>query len=119
MVRIYNAWHRNDYLIFFSSDLFIGTHYNHLQYIHASRVSWDEWLGIMRSYEETKEIATKVLRLKSLDDYLIFIKIDAKRAEGMRIPVRPDLYYDEWIDEESFFGKREEEIDIDYDESFQ
>ena len=81
-------------------------------------VSWDEWLGIMRCYNETKNIAC-VLGLKSLDDYLLFIKSNAKRAEGLRIPVRPDLYYDEWTDEESFFGKRDKEDVIDYDESFQ
>jgi hypothetical protein len=82
-------------------------------------VSWDEWLGIMRSYNDTKYIATNVLALKSLDDYLIFIKCNAKRAEGLRIPVRPDLYYDEWKDEESFFGKRDAEEVIDFDKSFQ
>ncbi|KAL3787402.1 hypothetical protein HJC23_001799 [Cyclotella cryptica] len=65
---------------------------------------WEEWLGLMRSYNDTKNIATNVLRLKSLDDYLLFVKSNAKRAEGLRIPVRPDLYYDEWIDEETFFG---------------
>lgn len=66
---------------------------------------WEEWLGLMRTYNDTKNIATNVLRLKSLDDYLLFVKSNAKRAEGLRIPVRPDLYYDEWIDEETFFGK--------------
>ena len=69
-------------------------------------VSWDEWLGLMRSYEDTKNLATNILGLKSLDDYLIFVKSNSKRAEGLRIPVRPDIFYkDEWIDEESFFGK--------------
>lgn len=82
--------------------------------------SWEEFLGIMRSYEETKNIATSLLGLKSLDDYLIFVKCNAKRAEGLRIPVRPDLYYDEWIDEESFFGKRDKnESTIDIGQSFQ
>jgi hypothetical protein len=33
--------------------------------------------------------------------------------------VRPDLYYDEWKDEESFFGKRDVEEVIDFDKSFQ
>ena len=69
-------------------------------------VSWEEWLGIMRSYNDTKNLATTILDLKSLDDYLLFVKGDSKRARGLRIPVRPDIYYkDDWIDEESFFGK--------------
>lgn len=68
-------------------------------------VSWDEWLGLMRSYDDTKNLATNILGLKSLDDYLLFAKSDPKRAGGLRIPARPDLVYkDEWIDEESFFG---------------
>ena len=68
--------------------------------------SWEEWLGLMRSYNDTKNLATNILALKSLDDYLLFVKSNPKRAEGLRIPVRPDIFYkDEWIDEESFFGK--------------
>lgn len=73
----------------------------------------------MRSYNETKEIATKVLMLNSLDDYLNFIRCNAKRAEGLRIPVRPDVYYNEWIDEESFFGKRADNAFFDNEQSFQ
>ena len=98
-------------------------------------VSWDEWLGLMRPYNDTKNLATNILGLKSLDEYLIFVKsskyiqhplffswfiskcknlhslilLDSKRAEGLRIPVRPDIFYkDEWIDEDSFFGSRGE-----------
>jgi len=68
-------------------------------------VSWDEWLGIMRSYEDTKNLVTNILGIKSLDNYLLFVKSNSKRAEGLRIPVRPDIYYkDDWIDEDSFFG---------------
>ena len=60
----------------------------------------------MRSYNDTKNIASNILGLKGLDEYLIFVKSNSKRAEGLRIPVRPDIYYkDEWIDEENFFGK--------------
>ena len=67
-------------------------------------ISWEEWLGLMRSYNETQHLAKNVLGLKCLDDYLLFVKGNTKRAEGLRIPVRPDLYYeDEWIDEQSFF----------------
>jgi hypothetical protein len=69
-------------------------------------VSWDEWLGLMRDYNETRNLATNILGLKCLNDYLVFVKSNAKRAEGLRIPVRPDLFYGgEWKDEQSFFGK--------------
>ena len=67
---------------------------------------WDEWLGLMRSYDETRRLAVGVLGLKSLDDYILFVRSDPKRAEGLRIPVRPDLYFkDEWSGEATFFGK--------------
>lgn len=69
-------------------------------------VSWDEFLGLMRSYEDTRHIAVNVLGLKTLDQYIIFVRGNPKRAEGLRIPVRPDLFYkEEWVDEETFFGK--------------
>lgn len=68
-------------------------------------VSWDEWLGIMRSYDDAKNLASNVLGLKNLDEYILFVRGNNKRAEGLRIPVRPDIYYkDEWIDEDTFFG---------------
>lgn len=68
-------------------------------------VSWDEWLGLMRSYKDAQNLAVNVLRLKSLDDYIIFVRSNPKRAEGLRIPVRPDLFYkNEWTSEEDFFS---------------
>ncbi|KAL7443001.1 hypothetical protein ACHAXH_008883 [Discostella pseudostelligera] len=67
-------------------------------------VGWDEWLGLMRSYNDTQQLAASILGLKSLEEYYFFVKSDSKRAEGLRIPLRPELYYeDEWIDEKSFF----------------
>ena len=69
-------------------------------------ISWEEWLGLMRSYDDAKNLATNILGFSNLDNYLLFVKSNSKRAEGLRIPVRPDKYYkDEWIDEDSFFGK--------------
>ncbi|CAJ1953962.1 unnamed protein product [Cylindrotheca closterium] len=68
-------------------------------------VSWDDWLGLMRSYEETRQMAISVLGCKSLDDYILFVRSNPKRAEGLRIPVRPDLFFkDKWKSEEDFFG---------------
>lgn len=73
-------------------------------------VSWEEFLGIMRTYEETKNLAVRVLGLKSLDDYIMFVRGNPKRATGLRIPVRPDLYYkDDWLDEETFFSRNGDE----------
>jgi hypothetical protein len=69
-------------------------------------LSWDEWLGLIRPYNETRHLAVHVLGLKSLDQYIIFVRSDPKRAEGLRIPVRPDLRYkDEWTSEQDFFSK--------------
>ena len=57
----------------------------------------------MRSYSDAKSLVS-MLRIKSLDEYILFVRGDPKRAEGLRIPVRPDIFYkDEW-DEVSFFG---------------
>ena len=80
---------------------------NHPDEMYAPEWSgWEEWLGLMRSYNDTKNLATNILGLKTLDEYLIFVKSNSKRAEGLRIPVRPDLYYkDDWIDEERFFER--------------
>ena len=67
-------------------------------------VSWEEWLGLMRPYEETRQLAISILGCKSLDDYILFVRSNPKRAEGLRIPDRPDLYYkEEWKGEEDFF----------------
>mmetsp|Transcript_30948 Transcript_30948/g.62829 ORF Transcript_30948/g.62829 Transcript_30948/m.62829 type:complete len:212 (+) Transcript_30948:477-1112(+) len=69
-------------------------------------ISWEEFLGLMRSYDDTRHLAVNILSLKSFDEYIIFVRGNPKRAEGLRIPVRPDLFYkDEWIDEETFFSK--------------
>ena len=72
-------------------------------------ISWDEFLGLTRSYTDTQNIAVNVLGLKTLDEYIMFVRSNPKRAEGLRIPVRPDLYYkDEWIDENTFFNTKKD-----------
>ena len=70
-------------------------------------VSWDEFLGLMRPYNETREIVRKVLKLRSMDEYFDFVKADIKRAEGLRIPAKPDIVYKKkgWISERHFFGE--------------
>lgn len=69
-------------------------------------VSWEEFLGVMRPYEETKQIVQYVLKLKSMDEYRQFVKSDPKRAEGLRIPAKPDIVYRDsgWQGSQVFFG---------------
>jgi hypothetical protein len=69
--------------------------------------SWDDFLGIMRTYEDCRNVAVHVLGLRSLDEYIIFVRSNPHRAQGLRIPVRPDLLYksDGWMDEATFFKK--------------
>jgi len=70
-------------------------------------VGWDEFLGVMRPYDETKEIVQKILRLRDMDAYVSFVKDHTKRASGLRIPAKPDVYYKrskEWKSFDDFFG---------------
>ena len=68
--------------------------------------SWEEFLGCIRPYDETCQIVQSVLGLKSMNDYRNFVLADTKRAEGLRIPAKPDIVYKEsgWIDEDHFFN---------------
>lgn len=70
-------------------------------------VSWDEFLGLMRPYDEARHIAVNVLGLKDIDQYVLFISQNPKRAEGLRMPLRPDKVYKDkgWIDAEHFFQR--------------
>jgi hypothetical protein len=71
-------------------------------------VSWEEFLGVMRPYEDTKQIVQSVLKLKNMEDYKKFVKRDVKRAEGLRIPAKPDIVYKDkgWKGPEVFFGQQ-------------
>ena len=75
--------------------------------MHPNGLSWDEFLGIMRSYQETQQLVVHTLGIKSLDDYILFVRSDPSRAQGLRIPLRPDLKYKNqgWIDEATFFSQ--------------
>jgi hypothetical protein len=70
-------------------------------------VSWDEFLGIMRGYDDTRRIVQQVLQLRTMREYEAFVLTDAKRAEGLRIPARPDIVYKDrgWISENHFFNR--------------
>lgn len=73
-------------------------------------VSWEEFLGIMRPYEETRYMVQRVLRIKTMEEYKTFINADPKRAEGLRIPYKPDIVYKDkgWINSEHFFAVEED-----------
>lgn len=72
-------------------------------------VSWDEFLGLMRPYNEAQHIVQHVLQLKNMNDYERFVAADTKRAEGLRIPAKPEVVYKHkgWISVEHFFGTAE------------
>lgn len=70
-------------------------------------VSWEEFLGITRSYDEARNIVQQVLLLKSMDEYRAFVSADVKRAEGLRIPAEPEIVYRNkgWVSAEHFFNQ--------------
>lgn len=70
-------------------------------------ISWDEFLGITRPHNETRDIVQNVLKLKDMDDYVNFVAADTKRARGLRIPAKPEIVYRNkgWVSMEHFFGK--------------
>jgi len=69
--------------------------------------SWEEFLGITRPHDETREIVQNVLKLKDMYEYVTFVAADSKRARGLRIPAKPEIVYKKrgWISMEHFFGK--------------
>jgi len=70
-------------------------------------VSWEEFLGLTRPHDETRDIVQNVLKLKDMDDYKKFVAADTKRARGLRIPAKPEIVYKNkgWISMEHFFGE--------------
>jgi hypothetical protein len=69
--------------------------------------SWGEFLGAMGSYESTQVIVRNVLKLTSMEAYLEFVTDHPKRAQGLKIPARPDVYYKSagWKNSNEFFAK--------------
>ena len=68
-------------------------------------VSWEEFLGIMRPYEEARGLV-RTLGIQNWDAYQDFVRSDKKRAEGLRIPAKPHIFYRDkgWTSFEDFFG---------------
>ena len=69
-------------------------------------ISWEEFLGAMRSFDEAREIVRNVLHLSSMEEYHAFVNNDPKRAEGLRIPAKPEVFYKDkgWKGPDHFFG---------------
>mmetsp|Transcript_29831 Transcript_29831/g.39689 ORF Transcript_29831/g.39689 Transcript_29831/m.39689 type:complete len:229 (-) Transcript_29831:53-739(-) len=81
---------------------------NHPDEMYAEEwVSWDEFLGLMRPYDETRHMVQNVLCLRNMEQYYFFVNGDRKRAEGLRIPAKPHIVYSEkgWRGEDHFFGR--------------
>ena len=56
-------------------------------------ISWDEFLGVMRSYSDAQQIVRNVLQFRRKQEYVSFVKEDPQRAAGLRIPAKPDIVY--------------------------
>ena len=69
-------------------------------------ISWEEFLGAPRPYEDVRNLVRNVLKLRSMEEYREFVTSDTTRASGLRIPARPEIVYKDkgWIDDENFFN---------------
>jgi len=69
-------------------------------------VSWDEFLGIMRTYDEARALLKNVFKFQSMEEYTNFIKADSKRAAGLRLPLKPEIVYKDngWVSDSHFLG---------------
>lgn len=68
-------------------------------------VSWDEFLGVMRPYNEARDLI-RTLGIRNFEEYEFFIQNDKKRAEGLRIPAKPHIVYRDkgFLTYQDFFG---------------
>jgi len=72
-------------------------------------ISWDEFLGVMRPYEEAKQMIQEELKLSGREEYMNFVESDTQQAQLLRIPAEPEIYYRRkgWESDEAFFGIKE------------
>ena len=80
---------------------------NHPDEMYAADwTSWDEFLGLMRNHDDAKSVVQHVLKVTTLEDYTRFVEEDPKRAEHLRIPLKPHIVYRDrgWISYDHFFG---------------
>ena len=72
-------------------------------------VSWEEFLGISRTYDEARQLI-RILKIGSMDKYTAFVKADSKRAEGLRLPLKPEIVYRDkgWVSEKHFLGMEDD-----------
>jgi hypothetical protein len=69
-------------------------------------VSWEDFLCVTRSYNESKTLLRDVLKLQSEQEYTEFIFMDSHRAAGLRLPYKPAVVYQNrgWISWEDYLG---------------
>ena len=61
---------------------------------------WDDFLGIMLSFEEGREVARDITGIRTMEDYIALLNSNQINDNDLasRLPVRPDLYYkSQWI----------------------
>ncbi|KAL1526966.1 hypothetical protein AB1Y20_015655 [Prymnesium parvum] len=65
--------------------------------------SWDDWLGVMRPYEEAVQLVS-TLNITSQEQWWDFLQENPTQLQRLRVPARPHLYYgrqwggyDEWL----------------------
>lgn len=70
-------------------------------------ISWDEFLGVMRPYDEAKYMVQSELNLCNMEEYTTFLKENVKLAESLRIPAKPEIVYRNkgWTGPDDFFGQ--------------
>lgn len=68
-------------------------------------VSWEEFLGVMRTLEESMALV-RMLNIQSELEYRNFVSMDTRRAEGLRIPAEPEIFYRDkgWFSWDHFLG---------------
>jgi len=75
--------------------------------------TWEDFLGTIRPYHETKHLVNHVLQLQTLEEYTNFVTSNPNRAEGLRIPLKPEIVYKQkgWVSEAAFFSKDDDQQD--------
>mmetsp|Transcript_31184 Transcript_31184/g.45434 ORF Transcript_31184/g.45434 Transcript_31184/m.45434 type:complete len:144 (+) Transcript_31184:503-934(+) len=68
---------------------------------------WDDFLGVVLSFEEGRKVACSIDGLNGMEDYLNFMKAKEMPDDHLsrRLPYRPDLFYkEEWNGWDDWLG---------------
>ena len=80
---------------------------NHPDEMYATEwTSWEEFLGLMRNYEDARTMVQHVLAVQTMEEYTRFIESDPQRAAQLRLPLKPHIVYQGkgWVNNDHFFG---------------